>query len=83
LEPEQEPEPPEPELHQNFYPEPHKNDAAPQHCVALYTTLLAYFSTVCLSAKAFSYITRKFGRWRKKFGRQLVKNTEHSFINTV
>jgi hypothetical protein len=28
-----EPEPPEPELHQNFYPEPepHKNDAASQH----------------------------------------------------
>jgi hypothetical protein len=21
----------DPDLHQNFYPEPHKNDAAPQH----------------------------------------------------
>jgi hypothetical protein len=35
-----EPEPSEP--HQNFHPEPHKNDAAPQHCPLHYTYITQF-----------------------------------------
>jgi hypothetical protein len=39
----QEPEPPE--SHPNFYPEPHKIDAAPQHwCLAIYSTCDIFLS---------------------------------------